>query len=70
MNTTDTLNQAQELVRAWASDSTTPELNRVDARIAAVDLLAEAVRLGCTHLLIDGRPRPLPAAAARPSGEG
>lgn len=42
----------------------------VDALDPAVDLLAEAVRLECTHLLVDGRPRPLPAAAARSSGEG
>lgn len=42
----------------------------VDALDPTVDLLAEAVRLGCTHLLVDGRPRPLPAAAAPTSGEG
>ncbi len=53
--------QAQELRRhGW---------NTVDALEPALDLLAEAVRLGCTHLLVDGRPRPLPATP-RPAEEG
>jgi ATP phosphoribosyltransferase regulatory subunit len=34
-----------------------------------IDPIAEAARLGCTHVLIDGTPRPLDPAA-RPSGEG
>lgn len=53
--------QAQELRRhGW---------NTVDALDPALDLPAEAVRLGCTHLLVDGRPRPLPATP-RPAEEG
>ncbi|MBE2267380.1 MAG: NADH-quinone oxidoreductase subunit C [Anaerolinea sp.] len=49
MNTNDTLNQAQALVRAWASDCMTPELNRVDVRIAATDLLAAVHALTDAH---------------------
>lgn len=41
----------------------------VGALMTSIDPIAEATRLGCTHVLIDGKPQPLHSAACH-SGEG